>query len=297
MDAFIVLAAIAVTMPLTNSPQLQLFALVQIVYGAASIFNLFDTCALLTGRSCSQTEVFLLSVVGTFLFVIGIGFFLLTTIAYDDVPKKKRLTFVAMYCVSAQISAAILAGRTPTGIMPKGMHIAEVSVQIALFLILSTAVWGDLPLTGYEYPTRGGMTKIFNGVYSLFLLCWVYINSDAFGYSDVFAESDKSSGSSVYHFFSQAISVYSFEMFILYGFGTMYGTDDDNELLAELAIFQNVCLALQLIWFYSEGVVTATMVRIVTIETCVVAAIGLLAVFIQRKKRNSEYESLGGLVQ
>lgn len=297
MDAFIVLAAIAVTMPLTNSPQLQLFALAQIVYGVASIFNLFDTCALLTGRSCSQTEVFLLSVVGTFLFVIGIGFFLLTTIAYDDVPKKKRLTFVAMYCVSAQISAAILAGRTPTGIMPKGMHIAEVSVQIALFLILSTAVWGDLPLTGYEYPTRGGMTKIFNGVYSLFLLCWVYINSDAFGYSDVFAESDKSGGSSVYHFFSQAISVYSFEMFILYGFGTMYGTDDDNELLAELAIFQNVCLALQLIWFYSEGVVTATMVRIVTIETCVVAAIGLLAVFIQRKKRNSEYESLGGLVQ
>lgn len=280
-------------MPLTNSPQLQLFALVQILYGVASIFNLFDTCALLTGRSCSQIEVFLLSVVGTLLFVIGIGFFLLTTIAYDDVPKKKRLTFVAMYCVSAQISAAILAGRTPSGIMPVGIHVAEVSVQIALFLILSTAVWDDLPLTGYENPMRGGMTKIFNGAYALFLLSWVYVNSDVFGYSDVFAESDKSS--SVYHFFSQAISVYGFEMFILYGFGVMYGTDDDNELLAELAIVQNVCLTLQLIWFYSEGVVTANMVRIVTIETCVVAAIGLLAIFIQRKKRNSEYESLGGL--
>ena len=283
-------------MPLTNSPQLQLFALVQIVYGVASIFNLFDTCSLLTGRSCSQVERFLLSIVGTLIFVIGIGFFLLTTIAYDDVPKKKRLAFVAMYCVSAQISAAIMAGRTPTGIMPVGIHVAEVSVQIALFLILSTAVWGDLPLAGYDNPTRGGMTKIFNGAYALFLLCWVYVNSDVFGYSDVFAEPDKSS-SGVYHFFSQAISVYAFEMFILYGFGVMYGTDDDNELLAELTIFQNVCLTLQLIWFYSEGVVTSSMVKIITIETCVVAAVGLLAVFIQRKKRNSDYESLGGLVR
>ena len=283
-------------MPLTNSPQLQLFALVQIVYGVASIFNLFDTCSLLTGRGCSQPEIFLLGLCGTLLFVIGVGFFLLTIIAYDDVPKKKRLAFVAMYCVSAQISAAILAGRTPSGIMPKGIHIAEVSVQIAMFLILSTAVWGDLPLAGYENPTRGGMTKIFNGMYALFLLAWVYVNSDVFGYSDVFESSDKSS-SSVYHFLSQAISVYAFETFILYGFGTMYGTDDDNELLTELAIFQNVCLTLQLIWFYSEGVVTANMVRIVTIETCVVAAIGILAVFIQRKKRNSEYESLGGLVR
>ena len=284
-------------MPLTNSPQLQLFALVQIVYGVASIFNLFDTCSLLTGRSCSQVELFLLSIVGTLIFVIGIGFFLLTTIAYDDVPKKKRLAFVAMYCVSAQISAAIMAGRTPTGIMPKGMHIAEVSVQILLFLVLSTAVWGDLPLYGYENPTRGGTTKIFNGLYALFLLCWVYINSDVFGYSDVFAGSYDESSSGVYHFFSEAISVYAFEMFILYGFGVMYGWDDENELLAELAIFQNLFLTLQLFWFYSEGCVTSKMVKIVTIETCAVAAVGLLAVFIQRKKRNSDYESLGGLVR
>lgn len=281
-------------MPLTNSPQLQLFALVQVVYGVASIFNLFGTCSILTGRSCSQPEIFLLSIVGTFLFVIGIGFFFLTTFAYDDVPKKKRLAFVAMHCVMAQISMAILAGRAPSGIMPAGMHIAEVSVQIALFLLLSTAVWSDTPLTGFENPTRGGVTKIFNALYALFLLCWVYFNSDAFGYGDVFADSGHKSDSA-HHFLSQAISVYSFEIFILYGFGTMHGTDEDNLFLTELAIFQNGCFTLQLLWFYSAGLVTADMVRIIAIETCVVAVIGMSLVFLQRKERNNDYERLVGL--
>mmetsp|Transcript_10426 Transcript_10426/g.17251 ORF Transcript_10426/g.17251 Transcript_10426/m.17251 type:complete len:280 (-) Transcript_10426:167-1006(-) len=279
-------------MPLTNSPQLQLFALVQVVYGIASIFNLFDTCSILTGRSCSHPEIFLLSIIGNFLFVIGIGFFALTVIAYDDVPKKKRLAFVAMYCASAQIASAILAGRTPSGIMPAPMHIAEVSVQIALFLILSTALWGDVSLTGHGNPIGGGATKIFSAMYALFLLCWVYVNADALEYSDVFEASGKSSA---YHFLSQAISVYAFEMFILFGFGAMHGTDDDNSMMTQLAIFHNVCLTLQLFWF--EGVVTAKIMKISVIQTCVVAACGLLAICVDRRKRYNHYESIGGLVR
>ncbi len=114
----------------------------------------------------------LLSIIGTFLFVIGIGFFLLTTIMYDDVPKKKCLVFVPIYCVSAQVATAVLAGSEPTGIMPKWMHIAEVSVQIVLFLILSTAVWGNLPLARHENPMRGGMAlSTFFAVCSSFWMC------------------------------------------------------------------------------------------------------------------------------
>ena len=285
-------------MPLTNAPQLQLFALVQIVYGVASIFNIFDTCSILTGASCSDPEIFLLSIVGTFLFVIGIGFFALTIIAYDDISKKKRLALAAMYCVSAQTASAILAGRTPSGVMPAPMHLAEVSVQITLFLILSTANWGDVSLSGRDNPVGGGATKIFSALYALFLLTWVFVNADALEHvhRDVFETSEKSNAY-VYHFLSQSISVYAFEMFILFGFGAMYGRHDDNDFLSRLAILQNICFTLQVFWFEDVANICAKILRICGIQTCVVAACGLLAICVDRKKRRNDYESLGGLVR
>lgn len=217
-------------------------------------------------------------------------------IAYDDIAKKKRLAFAAMYCVSAQTASAILAGRTPSGIMPAPVHLAEVSVQITLFLILSTANWGDVSLSGGDNPVGGGATKIFSALYALFLLSWVFVNADALEhvYRDVFETSEKSSAS---HFLSQSISVYAFEMFILFGFGAMHGRHDDNDFLSRLAILQNICFTLQVFWFEGVANICAKILRISGIQTCVVAACGLLAICVDRKKRRNDYESLGGLVR
>jgi hypothetical protein len=236
------------------------------------------------------------SIRGRILFVIGIGFFALKIIAYDDIAKKKRLAFAAMYCVSAQTASAILAGRTPSGIMPAPVHLAEVSVQITLFLILSTANWGDVSLSGGDNPVGGGATKIFSALYALFLLSWVFVNADALEhvYRDVFETSEKSSAS---HFLSQSISVYAFEMFILFGFGAMHGRHDDNDFLSRLAILQNICFTLQVFWFEGVANICAKILRISGIQTCVVAACGLLAICVDRKKRRNDYESLGGLVR
>ena len=127
------------------NPQLQLFAAVQFVYGLVSVFDLFSTCSLLTGQSsCSPTEILLLSMLGLPLALLGVAFSVLTTAAYDDAPKKRRLAFVAMHCVSAQVCGAILAGSHHMGgIMPRRVHIAEVAIQLVLFLVLGTAVWGS----------------------------------------------------------------------------------------------------------------------------------------------------------
>ena len=98
--------------------------------------------------------------------------------------------------------------------------------------------------------------------------------------------------------FFRSRSVHAFEMFILFGFGAMYGRHDDNDFLSRLAILQNICFSLQVFWFEDVANICAKILRMISgIQTCVVAVCGLLAICIDRKKRRNNYESLGGLVR
>jgi len=290
-----------------SNAQLQIFALVRFVYGLASLLNLYSTCSVLTGTgTCQPTEIYLLSCIGLVLLFVAVAFSVLTTIAYDDWGKKRRLAFVAMHCVSAQLAGAVLAGSAVMGgIMPKGVHIAEIAVQLALFLILATAVWGGGDGGGGAESSvliagrvRGGIginPKTFNVLFALLMVASIFINSDVMTYDMVLGQAVADSITDTAKFWWSAYGVYVFELFLLYGFGVTYGTHDDNDFLTGLAVVFTAGELLQTYWF--EPLLTEQYVKNVLISSCVIIGIGILAMAVYRNKRHRDYESLVGLVR
>lgn len=238
--------------------------------------------------------------IGLLLTVIGVGFSVLTTISYDDTPKKRRLVFIAMYCVAAQLAGAILAGsHHQGGIMPRSIHIAEVAVQVVLFLVLGTAVWGDadraVVVDGHNHPIYGGMglnPKAFNGIFALIMLASVFINSDVMSYDMVLDVAVADSVTPVAKFWWSAYSVYLFELFLLYGFGVAYGTEDDNDFLTGLAVLFSGGELLQTYWY--KDLLTDEYEKYILIYCCVVVGVGLAVMAVHRRKRHYEYQSLLG---
>mmetsp|Transcript_11757 Transcript_11757/g.25378 ORF Transcript_11757/g.25378 Transcript_11757/m.25378 type:complete len:292 (-) Transcript_11757:168-1043(-) len=120
--------------------ELYLFAFIHLI--GAVVMYLFDSCELLTSKSCTNAELVMESFVVLSLLYVGVIFFVLTYHNKSSPAKITRLSNIALNGAIALLVSVIFSGNASYfgGIERSWMHVSDMLTMIILVAVLSARV-------------------------------------------------------------------------------------------------------------------------------------------------------------
>lgn len=284
-----------------DSPwQLYLFCAVQLLGFLMSStlmggFLLRDPCQAVYGggKSCDDAEAVITNMNSLWLLSLAVFFFVLTFRNRDGAPEKlKRLAYFVIYCTIANLSGLLMIGSTSVvGMMKTREHVTYVIGSFLLFFILASAVSSDTPMvaTAPFGENLGFNLKGYFALVAIFLLVWIFANSDFQPVNSVFQEGTELSelAKMCWNYWS----VLALQVLFVMIYALAYDDDEDRETLAIATVGMN-SIGMVFAWWLTAKT-TRGIIVVIYSQCAILIALAIAAVVRYRHDiRRGGYETV-----